>query len=129
MDNREKPEILRHKLAGMISAAVELCDEGECCESCKYSHSTACTDYLIADHLIANNVTVQEWIPVTERLPDGECLAVSMLEYQPAYKEMLVGYVAKDERYETGYCCESDGAILPNVTHWAEKHYPAEGGE
>ena len=69
------------------------------------------------------------WIPVTERLPDGECLAVSMLKYQPAYKEMLVGYVAKDARYETGYCCESDGVILPNVTHWAEKPYPAEEGE
>lgn len=24
----------------------------------------------IADHLLANSVTVQEWIPVTERLPD-----------------------------------------------------------
>jgi hypothetical protein len=24
----------------------------------------------IADHLIANGVTVQKWIPVTERLPD-----------------------------------------------------------
>ena len=25
----------------------------------------------LADHLIANGVTVQRWIPVTERLPDG----------------------------------------------------------
>ena len=24
----------------------------------------------IADHLIANGVTIQRWIPVTERLPD-----------------------------------------------------------
>ena len=32
----------------------------------------------IADHLLANSVTVQEWIPVTERLPDetGRYLAV-----------------------------------------------------
>ena len=78
---------------------------------------------------VTNCHQLGEWIPVTERLPDGECLAVSMLKYQPSYKEMLVGYVAKDARYETGYCCESDGVILPNVTHWAEKHYPAEGGE
>ena len=30
----------------------------------------------IADHLIANGVTIQKWIPVTERLPeeDGEYL-------------------------------------------------------
>ena len=25
----------------------------------------------LADHLIANGVTIQRWIPVTERLPDG----------------------------------------------------------
>ena len=25
---------------------------------------------MIADHLIANGVTVQEWIPITERLPE-----------------------------------------------------------
>ncbi len=32
----------------------------------------------IADHMIANGVTVQEWIPVTERLPEDrrEVLAV-----------------------------------------------------
>ena len=27
---------------------------------------------LLADYLIANGVTVQEWIPVTERLPDND---------------------------------------------------------
>lgn len=26
----------------------------------------------IADHLIANGVTIQKWIPVTERLPQEE---------------------------------------------------------
>ena len=32
----------------------------------------------IADHLIANGVTVQEWIPVDDRLPDqdGEVLVI-----------------------------------------------------
>ena len=31
----------------------------------------------LADHLIANGVTVQRWIPVTERLPeDGEIVLV-----------------------------------------------------
>ena len=37
---------------------------------------------LIADHLIAHGVTVQEWIPVTERIPEKNdrwvlCLCVS----------------------------------------------------
>ena len=71
----------------------------------------------IADHLITNGVTAQQWIPVTERLPEGECLAVSMLT-GPVYKEMLIGYVAEASNWDTGYECESDGEILPNVTHW-----------
>lgn len=36
-------------------------------------HCTACEechDADIADHLLANGVTIQRWIPVTERLPD-----------------------------------------------------------
>ena len=116
---------IREKLVELLR---ENCHFGQKCPG-------ECTGCMV-DHLIANGVTMgrdidapTKWIPVSERLPDGECLAVSMLKYQPSYKEMLVGYVAKDARYETGYCCESDDVILPNVTHWAEKPYPAEGGE
>lgn len=39
--------------------------ENRCCEG-------ICHDLLCADYLIANGVTVQEWIPVTERYPDKE---------------------------------------------------------
>ena len=80
----------------------------------------------IADHLIAHGVTVQEWISVKDRLPDTECLAVSMLT-GPAYKEMLVGYVAEASNWDTGYECESDGEILPNVTHWMPLPQPPKG--
>ena len=31
----------------------------------------------LADHLIANGVTVQKWIPVTERLPEGRSFLVT----------------------------------------------------
>ena len=42
----------------------------ELIESARYWGSN--TSEEIADHLIANGITVQEWIPVTERLPkDG----------------------------------------------------------
>ena len=46
----------REKLIELIQAAVG-----------------GCTEYwlgLIADHLLANGVTFQQWIPVTERLPE-----------------------------------------------------------
>ena len=81
---------------------------------------------LTAENLIANGVTVQKWIPVTEGLPEGECLAVSMLT-GPAYKEMLIGYVGEASNWDTGYECESDGEILPNVTHWMPLPQPPKG--
>ena len=118
---REKLEILRHKLAGMISAAVEPCDEGECCESCKYFHSTACTDYLIADFLIANGVTVQEWISVGEppkewRRDNGEMINYHVPEYgvdignygEPAKCWLCMGLPCKP-------------------THWAPMPQPPKG--
>lgn len=39
------------------------------CDNCKYRYEENCNAKAFADHLIANGVTVQEWIPVTERLP------------------------------------------------------------
>ena len=54
----------------------------------------------------------QKWIPVTERLPDGECIAIGF------QNEMLIGWVAEDIGSDTGYLAESVGEILRNVTHW-----------
>lgn len=70
------------------------------------------------DILIANGVTIQQWIPVTERLPDGECLAVATIKGRPSYGEMLIGYVGKDGLSASGYSAESNGEILGDVTHW-----------
>ena len=69
----------REKLIKLIcGAACESELEGKP-GSCPYRRNGKCgeidrLDYCavqrIADHLIANGVTVQRWIPVTERLPD-----------------------------------------------------------
>lgn len=37
---------------------------------CRHIHKSCELAENIADDLIANGVTVQEWIPVTERLPE-----------------------------------------------------------
>lgn len=79
----------------------------------------------IADHLLANGVTVQEWIPVTERLPNGEALAISMVR-GPTYKEQIVGWVYEDKSSKTGYACESEGTVLFDVTHWMQPQPPKE---
>lgn len=54
----------------------------------------------------------QRWIPVDERLPECECIAIGF------QSEMLIGWVGADANSDTGYCAESDGEILGNVTHW-----------
>lgn len=62
-----------------------------------------------------------KWIPVTERLPGGECIA---LGYQ---NEMLIGYIGDSEYSDTGYAAESDGEHLSDVTHWMPLPEPPKG--
>lgn len=79
----------------------------------------------LATFLIANGVTVQEWIPVTERLPDKE-----FWEHQKRFEDedlevqvMIKGakrpttllYNAEGEFYEI----HDDGVTFYVVTHWA----------
>ena len=87
------------------------------------------------DHLIANGVTVQDWIPVTERLPDKE-----FWEHQKQFEDedlevqvMIKGakrpttllYNAEGEFYEM----DGDGATFYVVTHWASLMEPPKEDE
>jgi hypothetical protein len=41
------------------------------CDMCEYNHPKYhCADIRVADYLITKGVTIQKWIPVTERLPE-----------------------------------------------------------
>ena len=70
----------------------------------------------IADHLMANGVTVQEWIPVTERLPDKlmKCLV----------------HTKRGEYYGYDITCYNQGFYLQyaNVTHWMPLPEPPKEG-
>ena len=84
--------------------------------------------YAEADALLANGDILSEWISVEDRLPEGECLAVSMQKGH-SYKEMLVGYVYADAYSDTLYTAESDGEVLRNVTHWMPLPKPPKAPE
>ena len=62
----------REKLIELLGA--DTCTENDCCDDCVYhENEEACVQYLkakMADHLIANGVTVQEWISVTDGMPE-----------------------------------------------------------
>lgn len=75
----------------------------------------------LADHLLANGVTIQEWIPVTERLPK---IHTNVLVYRPKMAtNIMVSYFGYDR-----FC---DGAVdiwgNKVITHWMPLPQPPEG--
>lgn len=77
----------------------------------------------IADHLIANGVTVQEWIPVSERLPEkGE----EVLIFDTRENWIGFAWLHPDETWTTslGFDFPFD---LEEVTHWMPIPTPPKG--
>ena len=76
----------------------------------------------IADHLIANGVTVQEWISVDDRFPEEK--ANCIVYYQHAYCE-------NDDYWEIGMCFYDGEKFRLNpaykVTHWMPIPQPPKG--
>ena len=68
----------------------------------------------IADHLISHGVTVQEWVPVTERLPEdsGYYLVVHQNKYNGSISIAFEMYI----KCKIGEWWENDYAY--DVTHW-----------
>lgn len=58
----------REKLIGLLYESDFTCNQS-LCEECDYLCSNKCKASMMADHLLANGVTFQDWIPVSERLP------------------------------------------------------------
>lgn len=90
---------------------------------------------LIADHLIANGVTVQEWIPVTERLPDLELVEAKAndIDLYPCLvtvkdKRAKNGRYVGKAWYDGDQFIDSDCVdITYDVTHWMPLPEPPKG--
>lgn len=79
------------------------------------------TEYL-ADYLISHGVTVQEWIPVDERLPEEKVYCI--VHYKHAYCD-------NDGYWAIGFCFY-DGEkfridLAYKVTHWMPMPDPPKG--
>ncbi len=131
MDVREKLV----ELLGVITCPNAICNF---CEN--FQNKTACERHkkeVIADHMIANGATVQEWISVKDHTPteaDGT-VWVCLADVFP-YNEKEPYIDAKHDRRitEANYSKFSkqwykEGAIFPEgiVTHWMEKPQPPKG--
>ena len=71
------------------------------------------TEYL-ADHLIANGVTVQEWISVDDRLPEAGGYVVCIAKRNPFSRFMPM--VARIEK--NGWVNPITEQYISEVTHW-----------
>lgn len=84
------------------------------------------TEYL-ADCLINNGVTVQEWISVDERLPENDVMVIG---YTPCDGFMFVGYYHEEKKYDWKVwriitAMRSTKVITKKVTHWMPMPEPA----
>ena len=85
----------------------------------------------LANHLIANGVTVQEWIPVKDKLPPHNH---DVLVYRPDMAMKIVvdsydGYYGEDdgEWYEGWAKYGKDIHGKPIITHWSYLPEPPKG--
>ena len=90
----------------------------ELIESARYWGSNTSDE--IADHLISNGVTVQEWISVNdERKPkEGEDVLVAVFDGYDTYTD--IDCLTRDGKW----CFETENY---KVTHWMEKPEPPKG--
>ena len=93
-----------------------------CDPACRYYGFGDCFPDRFADHLIANGVTVQEWISVDERLPEEKVNCI--VHYKHAYCD-------NDDYWAIGICFY-DGEKFQmdwsyKVTHWMPLPKPPKG--
>lgn len=96
---------VREKLIGLIAKAKYICAND-------YSDHTE--DEYIADTLLDNGVTVQEWIPVDDRLPDNGGYVVCIAKRNPFSRFMPM--VARIEK--NGWVNPITEQYISEVTHW-----------
>ena len=96
---------VREKLIWLIAKAKYICAND-------YSDHTE--DEYIADTLLDNGVTVQEWIPVDDRLPDNGGYVVCIAKRNPFSRFMPM--VARIEK--NGWVNPITEQYISEVTHW-----------
>ena len=107
---------VREKLVDLLLQEDGVCEPSDC-KYCGVKGS--CGYYRTADRLIANGVTVQEWIPADDRLPDDNDRVIAFRPNEPeisAYKYCVMwGWSVKASLKHRG------------ITHWMDIPQPPKG--
>ena len=108
---------VREKLVELLYKADRECNNKQC-ETCKHqSKKFFCKIHFYIDHLIANGVTVQKWIPVSERLPEK---GGSYLVFSSKSKTVFTAHYWLGDRW-------SNRANGQFITHWMPLPEPPKG--
>ena len=134
---------VREKLVELLSEkCMETCKQRKCyvcsVEECRRCKEKCCGFY--ADHLIANGVTVQEWISVNDRLPEKDGAYIAALNHHFGVQQgVSIRSFAKDgetvDEYELAgekyvwylYDSEYGYVSTDSVTHWMPLPKPPKG--
>lgn len=76
----------------------------------------------MADHLIANGVTVQQWIPVSERLPEESGMYIVTANDRHAQRVSFVQWQKKNRMWNL-----TGARSYWRVTHWMPLPEPPKG--
>lgn len=119
MTDREK---LIELLVEARSKAFTLCNDHAVCKGCEYEKISGCHRACIADRLIANGVTLQRWIPVTERLPEAFVSVLVQMPGEKPFPTVREGFISNNGVWHSAHFDrESD-----EVTHWMPMPEPPE---
>ena len=112
-------------MLGMREKLIELLLHDGCpddgCDFCQYAESEHCRAEIIADRIIANGVTIQQWIPVTERLPEQYKIVIG-------WDGHFRGEVEHNGE-EFVWMDDDDWNSIAEITHWMPLPEPPKGVE
>ena len=124
---------MREKLVELIGNEEFMCHNREC-EECAYTSTFDCLAQCITDTLIDNGVTIQRWIPVTERLPEDDLpkdSKVKRIKVQVAYRtngNWIVRTQVRAKGYWYGEPDRWDWIKMSDpITHWMPLPEPPKG--
>ena len=111
---------VREKLVELLNGII---DGGFKWHSYNYESGEQLNNDEIASHLIAHGVTVQEWIPVKDRLPEAGGYVVCIAKRNPFSRFMPM--VARIEK--NGWVNPITEQYISEVTHWMPLPLPPKG--
>lgn len=77
----------------------------------------------VADYLLDSGVTVQEWIPVDDMLPDPFVSVLVQMPGEEPFPTVREGFISNDGIWQSAMFRRAPG----EVTHWMQMPHPPKG--